>query len=96
MEGTGTEVHDICKWGDSWSYSWSCVTKQRKIRAKRGVCHWVGHMDNELGVGYFVCTKQQLFGKTNKNRDYLSTVVSSGVAGYCYRVHPVLVCLSPM
>ena len=50
--------------------------KKGKFRAKTGVGHWVGHMDNESGVGRVVCTKRQLFGKTNKNTNYLSAVGS--------------------
>ena len=36
--------------------------------------HWVIHMDDESGVGHVVCTKRQLFGKTNNNTNYLSAV----------------------
>jgi hypothetical protein len=49
--------------------------KKGKFRAKTGVGHWVGHMDNESGVGRVVRTKRQLFGKTNKNTNYLSAAV---------------------
>ena len=43
--------------------------------AKKGVDHWVGHMDDESGDGWGVCTKQQLFSETNKNTNDLSVVL---------------------
>ena len=53
----------------------SCVVEKRKSGAKTSVGHWVGHMDNESGVGLVVCTKRQLFGKINNNTKYLSAVM---------------------
>ena len=50
------------------------MVEKRKFGVKAGIGHWLGHMDNELGVGRVICTKQQLFGETNKNTNYLSTV----------------------
>ena len=50
------------------------MVQKKKVGAKTGVGHWVGHMDDELGVGHVVCTKRQLFGETNKNTNYLSAV----------------------
>ena len=66
MGGPGRVGHVV---GHVWS-------KKENFGAKTGVGHWIGHIDGDLGVGRAVCTKRQLFGKTNTNTNYLSVGVS--------------------
>ena len=53
------------------------MVKERKFGAKTGVGHWIGHMDDELGVGCVVCIKHRDFGETNRNANYLSAMTVS-------------------
>ena len=39
-----------------------------------GVGHWIGHMDDESGVGRVICIKHRDFGETNRNANYLIAV----------------------
>ena len=51
------------------------MVKNRKFGAKMGVGHWIGHIDDESGVGRVVCIKHNDFGETNRNANYLSAVL---------------------
>ena len=51
------------------------MVKKRKFGAKLGVGHWVGHMDDESGVGPVVCMKRCNIGETNIITNYLSALV---------------------
>ena len=48
--------------------------QKNDLQGKVGVGHWFGHMDNKSSVGCVVCTKRQVFGKTNKSTNYVSAV----------------------
>ena len=47
-----------------------------------GVGHWIGHMDDESGVGRVVCIKPHDFGETNRNANYLSVVEALSLAQF--------------
>ena len=51
------------------------MVEKRKFGAKMGAGHWIGHIDDESGVGRVVCIKHRDFGETNRNTNYLSVVV---------------------
>ena len=52
------------------------MVERKKFGAKMGAGHWIGHMDDDSGVGSVVCIKNCDFGETNRNTNYLSAVFS--------------------